>query len=171
MEQYRVRIEINLLYIGTVQLAEQLQKFIWRSSAVLAAKWKLRRTSRRQFHFFNQLHCRCSIVCNLSDIHMQIPLESRPPLENARNAMKNNAGIARTSFEALFTPSRRIRRSVSDGSFFAKAIPRARWEPSSLSTRQLQLAKCREHYSLHIVDVVDEYARLMIESLTGFRPE
>lgn len=39
----------------------------------------------------------------------------------------------------------------------------------------MQLAKCQEHYSLHIVNVANirltEYARLMIESLTGFRLE
>lgn len=81
---------------------------------------------------------------------MQILRENLAVQIYRRNTAKNSACLPRTRMKTSFTlPESQQRRQ-----FLAETMPHET-EASSLSTRTMQLAKCQEHYSLHIVDVAD----------------
>lgn len=114
-------------------------------------KWKLRRIFM-QFHFFS-FKLDCSIVriylAFIMYLHMQI-LRKNLVVQISSKHWKI-ACISRTrGWKYRFT----LLKSQGRRQFLAETMPRET-EANSLSTRTMQLAKCQEHYSLHIVDVAD----------------
>lgn len=113
-------------------------------------KWKLRRIFM-QFHFFNQLDC--SIVrihhAFIMYLHMQILCGNLVVQISTKHREKNSA--CRANENIVYVAEKPTATLVLG----RKTMPRERQKRTSLSTRTMQLAKCQEHYSLHIVDVAD----------------